>query len=668
MTKKTRLALGLLLCLLLCVCLLPAAYADSAGAETFAALKTAIANGETYFNMIDCGTVVFTEDITLPSNLHLEAYGTSVIIPEGVTLTVDGTAQFSHVTVQHGGHVTVNRYFGAYNMLDYESVDQFTVNGEFEVFEDSWTDDLVNLRLGEKADFELGITASNDSALAAAIARDYHFPSKQFTKNITVEFPWVLNQDYDIRDIHIDIGSKGSLTIPEGITLTISDVLRAQGAPIYLQGTLINNGRFSIHRKDSTGALLIRSGNGSYSGGDIRVYADADKCDACLEGFEKILCKKEVGDWGVVYAVSNNLFWVLKNAIANGVSDFNMRDCGTVRFAESITIPSTTKVHASGTEIVIPDGVTLTVESYNRIGTLTVEPGGHVTVSDVSGANLRVDDALNYNNINQFTINRNMEISPHSWRDEMKNLNIGEHGKLSISSWAYNDSELADALASKPKLPSDKFKNRIGIRYNWTLADDMIVDDFNLAIEVPGSLTIPAGKTMTFFNKVEAQDAPIYVQGRMIGLGRGQLELQWEESAGALLNISGTGLYVGKEIHVQGPKDRRDACISGLDMSKLGKIINPDFSAYYLPVEAVLPENLTALEAEAFADSSFHTVYIPASVTSIAPDAFSGSEVLIINGVTGSFAEEYANSIGIPFMFLPPWYDVHNPQFVIVHE
>ena len=83
MTTTLRVALGLLLCLLLCVCLLPAAWADGQGAETFAALKQAIANGDTYFNMDNCGTVVFTEDITIPSTMHLEAYGTSVIIPEG---------------------------------------------------------------------------------------------------------------------------------------------------------------------------------------------------------------------------------------------------------------------------------------------------------------------------------------------------------------------------------------------------------------------------------------------------------------------------------------------------------------------------------------------------------------------------------------------------------
>lgn len=599
MTKTLRVALGLLLCLLLCVCLLPAAYADSTGAETFAALKQAIANGDTYFNMIDCDTVVFTEDITIPSTMHLEAYGTSVIIPEGVTLTVDGTAQFSHVTVQSGGHVTVNKYFGAYSMLAYESVDQFTVNGEFEVFEASWTDDLRNLRLGENADFELGISVKSKSALATALAKDYHFPSKQFTKNISIHFPWVLDQDYDIRDVHIDIDSDGSLTIPEGKTLTISDVLRAQGRPIYLQGTMINNGRFSIHKKNSTGALLIRSGNGSYSGGDIRVYADADECDSCLEGFEKILSKKSVEDWGTVYAVSDNLFWALKNAIANGESDFYMRNCGTVHFAESITIPNTTKVHGSGTEIVIPNGVTLTVENYCSVGTLTVQPGGHVTVSNVDGAHLNVRDALSYSNVNQFTVNRYMEIKDRLWRDNLKNLSFGTKGALAVVSNVTSDEELEAALAIKPSFPSKSFQRNIYIEYDWELYDDLDIQGFSIYVDEPdSSLTIKRSAALTIHNRLRVKDGHLQIKGAVINHGEFLVQRD-ERLEGALVTMTETGNFVGtKPIAVFG--DNPDSCLEGFDLSLFDKELVPggggmDVTIYTLTEQPLFTELKAAI-------------------------------------------------------------------------
>ena len=239
-----------------------------------------------------------------------------------------------------------------------------------------------------------------------------------------------------------------------------------------------------------------------------------------------------------------------------------------------------------------------------------------------------------------------------------------------VSSLVNNDSELAAALAGKPTFPNDKFQNRIGIRYNCTLADDMIVDDFILTVEDSGSLTIPAGKTLAFTNMILVKDAPIYLQGRMLSLNGPvdyKLDMERKEFPGALLNISGDGFFAGKEILVRGPKDQRDACISGLDMSKVGKIINPDFTAYFPPIEVVLPDELTALGGEAFANGSFHTVYIPSGITSIAPDAFSGTDVAIIFGVVGSYAEEYAADSGIPFLRLPNWYDVHDQQFVIDH-
>ncbi|MCR5842637.1 MAG: leucine-rich repeat domain-containing protein, partial [Oscillospiraceae bacterium] len=420
-----------------------------------------------------------------------------------------------------------------------------------------------------------------------------------------------------------------------------------------------------MEKRTTTGAMLRV--NGTYSGIGTIGIKDHGEVEGYISGIDLSNYEAVPDNIGTRFFYTGSLFPALKDAIANGDTEFNMRDRGTVIFTESIKLPNTMSLHAKGTEIVIPDGVTLTVENYCRVGTLTVQPGGHVTVSDVGGAQLRVDDALNYNNVNQFTVNRYMEIGLSAWRRDLENLNFGERGGLTVSSWAYNDSELAAALAGKPELQNDKIRNRIGIRYDCTLADDLIVDDFNLAVEDSGSLTIPAGKTLVCLNKVEAQDGPIYLQGRMISVGYGQLSLQWKNSAAALLNISGEGFYAGKEIHVHAPMDRRDACISGLDMSKVGKIINPDFTAYFPSIEVVLPDGLTALGGEAFANDSFHTVYIPSGITSIAPDAFSGTDVAIIFGVVGSYAEEYAADSGIPFLRLPDWYDVHDQQFVIDH-
>ena len=66
--------------------------------------------------------------------------------------------------------------------------------------------------------------------------------------------------------------------------------------------------------------------------------------------------------------------------------------------------------------------------------------------------------------------------------------------------------------------------------------------------------------------------------------------------------------------------------------------------------DLTLPAALTAIESEAFAGGSFASVYIPAGVTSIAPDAFGNRTGLTIIGVPGSAAEDFARAHGFDFV------------------
>ena len=100
-----------------------------------------------------------------------------------------------------------------------------------------------------------------------------------------------------------------------------------------------------------------------------------------------------------------------------------------------------------------------------------------------------------------------------------------------------------------------------------------------------------------------------------------------------------------------------------------------EFTGYLQPgiFELVLPNNLTTIEAEAFDGSSINSVklqdkvtsigsrafadcgklkqiYIPASVTSIAADAFEGTRGLTIYCPANSFAAEYAFTYGIDYI------------------
>lgn len=370
MTKTLRVALGLLLCLLLCACLLPAAYADG----EFQSLKAAIANGETYFEMNDCGTVVFSESILLPESLHLEARNTEIVIPNGVTMTVEGFDNITALTVQKGGHVTVNRtdsaHLSLHDRLTYDSIDQFTIYGDMGIKDRLWTDDLRNLNLGPNAHFQVGSDVDNDTAFQAAAAMEFDFPNDKYTRRIFANYDLVLSNNMDLRDFSLEIGARwsdgqsfGSLTIPAGVTLTVNANLKVTDVPIYLQGKLINLGGFNIKQENSSGPLFIRSGNGYYGGRGFNVRAEDP--DGCLSGFDMNQFRKSSSSGGATYfPVSGDALAELKAAIARGDNSYTLNKGGQLTINENLKIPAGFELVAVGTDVYLNRNTVTTVNGH----------------------------------------------------------------------------------------------------------------------------------------------------------------------------------------------------------------------------------------------------------------------------------------------------------------
>ena len=64
----------------------------------------------------------------------------------------------------------------------------------------------------------------------------------------------------------------------------------------------------------------------------------------------------------------------------------------------------------------------------------------------------------------------------------------------------------------------------------------------------------------------------------------------------------------------------------------------------------ILPDGVSDIERSAFGYcTSLESITIPSSVTIIDREAFSGSNNVVIRGTAGSYAERYANGMGIPF-------------------
>lgn len=82
---------------------------------------------------------------------------------------------------------------------------------------------------------------------------------------------------------------------------------------------------------------------------------------------------------------------------------------------------------------------------------------------------------------------------------------------------------------------------------------------------------------------------------------------------------------------------------------------------------AVVPDGVTSIESLAFADCpNLRGVTIPASVSTIAEDAFQGSTNLTIVGESGSYAEYYAQAHNLVFNHSLNFFVTKIPSFVLV--
>ena len=135
MSHGLRKTLALLLCLIFCMTLVPPVWArevvdeeraalgsegedspaseETTEADGYARLLAAIQNKETNVNLDGMGTVTIHNDLTIPADMFVSAWGGSVIeVPEGVTLNVNGELHADGFildgTLNVGEHTFVN--------------------------------------------------------------------------------------------------------------------------------------------------------------------------------------------------------------------------------------------------------------------------------------------------------------------------------------------------------------------------------------------------------------------------------------------------------------------------------------------------------------------------------------------------------------------------------
>jgi len=249
--------------------------------------------------------LVIGEDLTLPANLHLYAYQSTVIIPKGVTLilnaslytknlTVNGKAYLEYTSVS--GKLTVNGTLYANSTIRMGST--ATVSGvEKIVFANEWTN------------IDFSVTPQNQAELTAAISAAKNAPSERFHYEIDLcDFTVSKNTNVPA-NCQLDVYGD-SFTLKAGCTLTVNDYMYIN-CPAAIKGTLKNNGQISINTYNSS-AKLTFSGDGKYSGRGIIHLGDSDNLISGNADIKKYIAGLSLDNFEITEYNDYSHYWELR--------------------------------------------------------------------------------------------------------------------------------------------------------------------------------------------------------------------------------------------------------------------------------------------------------------------------------------------------------------------
>lgn len=343
-------------------------------------LEAAMQAGKGYYSHeISLGAeMVIDRDLTVPENVVLSYTKSNYAFTfqTGTVLTNNGEIEIYNGVIQDGAEVVNNGTISLSGTLDIEEGGILRNPGTIFLVYSSTINGSVEGNPPSDNSGSTEITVTTFAELKAAMEAWDGYPV-HVTGTIAMEEDLSTPSDFVVGFLTIE--ADGELIIPNGITLTIAEPITVKGKlRVESGGSLVNNGYIDI--SGTSGKLEVADGGKYTAGSNGGLYGDADQ----ITGIDKSVITKcaEVSTEEELRAVLDD----------SGYRGMVIRTEDDIVLTADLTIPAGA-FYISGT-IMVPSGVTLTVEGSLSGVELIIESGGSLVTRDGGYIEVSSDDDL----------------------------------------------------------------------------------------------------------------------------------------------------------------------------------------------------------------------------------------------------------------------------------
>lgn len=615
--------------------------------SAFEELRTACREHAEYLDLRNRGVVTITEPIEIPAGTFVNAEGTTLVILPDIKLTVNGDLIAEEIDVRQtqgpvvdleiGGWVSVGtlRVDGVGEVMDNA---RLIVNRSLEVeglfFVDdtwidlnykTWSDELRDrMNVSQNGGVHVHFEARNEADIEFALNE---LPmDDNIRSNVHVRFDWTPTKDFWLPEgmnFHFarETAGVGTLTVPEGVSVYVYGGMNVVGTDVTVKGMLMN----------ASGHIVLNSAQdarGKTVAGRIvnqGVFIGTGELIVCKPlTLKNVLVGLTPAQFTLVHEDENESVWVpadgtfhqLKRAIGQG-EDFNAQNDLPVTISENLTVPENVNVNCWSSKLIVPKGVTLTIEGsatfataqidgtvyVRKHGSFAIEGDGNTATPLVTGS------------AGLFKVEgRDAQAMVPLYSDvSAVRRQLLDGAQMRVHAQARSTYELTEALRDFRAAygNNDDFRAYIEVLNTCELDADLEIpaNATVYAIEADvdwgtftGGLIVPAGVTLTVNGEVGLHNALLLVLGDLVNNGHFDLNRAygWYGDCGKI-DCSNMGSYAGYgNVWVHNPHDADgpDPHFLGTDTSAFDIFTNNEGTNYRLIESYELHYNLSGGQGE----------------------------------------------------------------------